>query len=95
MIEGNRDMTTESDDTRFRTGLDGEHGRRPPRQLYRVSEAMIVLSLSRSVIYELIRSGRLWSVTEGRARLIPAGAIAAYIDLLITGAKENDYCQPA
>jgi S-DNA-T family DNA segregation ATPase FtsK/SpoIIIE len=30
MIEGNRDMTTESDDTRFRAGLDGEHGRRPP-----------------------------------------------------------------
>jgi hypothetical protein len=37
----------------------------PIRQLYRVSEAMILLSLSRSVIYELIRSGRLRSVTEG------------------------------
>jgi excisionase family DNA binding protein len=67
----------------------------PSRQLYRVSEAMVVLSLSRSVIDELIRSGRLRSVTEGRARLIPAGAIAAYIDLLTTEAKENDYCQPA
>jgi excisionase family DNA binding protein len=67
----------------------------PARQLYRVSEAMLLLSLSRSVIYELIRSGRLRSVTEGRTRLIPAAAIAAYIDLLTTEAKENDYGQPA
>lgn len=40
------------------------------KRLYRVPEAMAVLSLSRSVIYELIRSGRLRSVTEGRSRLI-------------------------
>jgi excisionase family DNA binding protein len=70
-------------------------GTLPARQLYRVSEAMLLLSLSRSVIYELIRSGRLRSVTEGRTRLIPAAAIAAYIDLLTTEAKENDYGQPA
>ena len=57
------------------------------RQLYRVPEAMAVLSLSRSVIYELIRSGRLRSVTEGRARLIPATAIAEYIALLEDEAK--------
>jgi len=52
------------------------------RQLYRVSEAMAVLSLSRSVIYELLRSGRLGSVHEGRTRLVPAAAIAEYIALL-------------
>jgi excisionase family DNA binding protein len=51
-------------------------------QLYRVPEAMRALSLSRSVIYELIRSGRLRSVREGRARLIPATAITDYIKLL-------------
>lgn len=67
----------------------------PPRQLYRVSEAMVLLSLSRSVIYELIRSGRLRSVTEGRARLISAVAIADYIELLTIEAKENDYGQSA
>jgi excisionase family DNA binding protein len=66
----------------------------PVRHLYRVSEAMILLSLSRSVIYELIRSGRLRSVTQGRARLIPADAMVAYIDILTTEAKENDYGQP-
>jgi excisionase family DNA binding protein len=52
------------------------------KQLYRVAEARAVLSLSRSVIYEQIRSGRLRSVTQGRTRLIPASAIADYIALL-------------
>lgn len=52
------------------------------KQLYRISDAMAVLSLSRSVIYEQIRSGRLRSVTQGRSRLIPASAIADYIALL-------------
>jgi excisionase family DNA binding protein len=52
------------------------------KQLHRVPEAMAMLSLSRSVIYELIRSGRLRSVTQGRARLIPASAIAEYVALL-------------
>ena len=54
----------------------------PGRQLYKVADAMVVLSMSRSVIYEQIRSGRLRSVTQGRARLIPASAIADYIALL-------------
>jgi excisionase family DNA binding protein len=52
------------------------------KPLYRVAEAMTLLSMSRSVIYELIRSGRLRSVKEGRARLIPASAIHEYVGLL-------------
>ena len=59
----------------------------PAKQLYRVRDAMAVLSLSRSVIYEQIRSGRLESVTQGRSRLIPASAIAEYIALLKREAK--------
>jgi excisionase family DNA binding protein len=51
-------------------------------QLYRVNEAARVLSISRTVIYELIRSGRLRSVKEGRTRLIPASAVAEYVALL-------------
>lgn len=54
----------------------------PGKQLYRVTDAMALLSMSRGVIYEQIRSGRLRSVTQGRARLIPASAIAEYIALL-------------
>jgi excisionase family DNA binding protein len=57
------------------------------KQLYRVPEAMTLLSMSRSVMYELIRSGRLRSVKEGRTRLIPAGAIADYIALLETESR--------
>jgi excisionase family DNA binding protein len=52
------------------------------KQLYRVPEAMLLLSISRSMIYEQIRSGRLHSVTQGRTRLIPASAITDYIALL-------------
>lgn len=54
----------------------------PPARLYRVGAAMELLSLSRSVIYELIRSGQLRSVREGRPRRIPGSAIAEYIALL-------------
>jgi len=56
----------------------------PPsaKALYRVNEAMAVLSLSRAKIYELIRAGRLRTVKEGRTRLIPAAAIAEYVALL-------------
>ena len=52
------------------------------KQLYRIKDAMVVLSLGRTAIYEQIRSGRLRSVREGRTRLIPAAAIREYIALL-------------
>jgi excisionase family DNA binding protein len=59
----------------------------PEKQLYRIRDAMVVLSMSRSVLYEQIRSGRLRSVTQGRSRLIPASAIADYVALLEQEAK--------
>jgi len=51
-------------------------------QLYRVTDAVRVLNLSRTAVFELLRSGRLRSVTQGRTRLIPASAIRDYITLL-------------
>lgn len=54
----------------------------PPKALYKVSDAMAALSMSRTVIYELIRAGRLRTVKQGRARLVPASAIAEYVALL-------------
>ena len=67
-----------------RVGQDRVAAAQPPggRQLYKVIDAMVVLSMSRSAIYEQIRSGRLRSVTQGRSRLIPASAISDYITLL-------------
>jgi len=59
------------------------------KALYRVPEAMRLLSLSRSVIYNQIRSGRLRSVREGTTRLIPAAAIAEYIALLEAEAEAS------
>jgi len=52
------------------------------RQLYRVADVMRVLSMSRTVIFELLRSGRLRSVKQGRTRLIPASALREYVALL-------------
>lgn len=50
-----------------------------PRLLYRVEEAAELLSLSRTVVYDLLRTRRLRSVHEGRVRLIPASALAEYV----------------
>ena len=60
-----------------------------PKALYRVREAMQLLSLSRSVIYNQIRAGRLRSVKQGSARLIPADAIAEYVALLEAEAEAS------
>lgn len=58
----------------------------PVRALYAIPEAMVLLSLSRTQIYELIRSDRLLTVTQGRRRLVPAEAISAYVALLLSEA---------
>lgn len=47
--------------------------------MYRVEEAADALRLSRSVVYELIRSGRLRTVKAGRRRLVPVSALAEYV----------------
>jgi excisionase family DNA binding protein len=59
------------------------------RALYTVPEAMEMLNLSRTVIYEQIRSGRLLTVTQGRRRLVSASSMAAYVDLLVTEAMAH------
>lgn len=51
-------------------------------QLYTIEEAMTMLRLGRTTIFDQLRNGRLRSVREGRARRIPAKAIAEYIALL-------------
>jgi excisionase family DNA binding protein len=67
---------------------DSQHSE-PPR-LYRITDAMQVLRMSRTVIYEQIRSGRLRTVKQGRSRLITAAAIHDYIALLEHEAAEGD-----
>ena len=53
-----------------------------PAVLYDVDEAAEAPRLSRSVLYELIRSGRLRIVKQGRRRLVPVSALADYVDSL-------------
>jgi excisionase family DNA binding protein len=58
-------------------------------QLYTVEEVASRLKLGRTVIFDLIRNGRLGSVREGRARRITPRAIAEYIALLEREAAEQ------
>ncbi|MFE3377612.1 helix-turn-helix domain-containing protein [Streptomyces anulatus] len=48
-------------------------------ELLTVPEVMARLKLGRSTVYDLIRSGRLISITIGRARRIPADAVRDFI----------------
>ncbi|MFI5584588.1 helix-turn-helix domain-containing protein [Amycolatopsis sp. NPDC051758] len=66
------------------------------RQLYKITEAAVILGLSRSVLYEQMRMTRpdgrprLRSVKQGRTRLIPAAAIREYVALLEHEAEVAD-----
>ena len=63
------------------------------RQLYRVAEAMEILALSRSVIYEEMRSGRLGWIKRGRSRRIPASDIVDYLALLKAETRSPRYAR--
>lgn len=63
------------------------------RHLYKVEQAAALLSLSRSVVYELIRAGRLQTVLVGRSRRVPATAINALVQQLISEAEGESYDQ--
>ncbi|MFJ2771254.1 helix-turn-helix domain-containing protein [Streptomyces sp. NPDC087300] len=48
-------------------------------ELLTVPEAMARLKLGRTKVYDLIRTKRLVSITEGRARRIPEVSLQAYV----------------
>lgn len=90
-------MTKHGDDTAMLAAIATNSGMTDhiaERRLYRIPDAMRLLSLSRSVLYEQIRAGRLRSVVQGRSRLIPATAISAYVALLVREAG-HDHDEPA
>jgi excisionase family DNA binding protein len=56
-----------------------------PAVVYGVESAAAALRLSRSMLYELIRSGQLRTVKQGRRRLVPVSALAEYVASLESG----------
>jgi excisionase family DNA binding protein len=54
----------------------------PPRLLLTPEEAAVSLGISRSLVYELIGSGRLESVRIGTCRRIPIGALETFVEEL-------------
>lgn len=48
--------------------------------LYNVDEAAEALRMSRGLVYELIRSGQIRTLKQGRRRLVPVSALTDYIE---------------
>jgi excisionase family DNA binding protein len=63
-------------------------GSRPDELLLTVEEAARRLRLGRTLIYRLISSGELESVTVGRLRRVPAECLAEYVATL-RGARSS------
>jgi excisionase family DNA binding protein len=63
--------------------MDKERRLDRPRALYRIDDAAALLSISRSRVYELVRSGQLRTVMVGRSRRVPARAVDDYVDHLM------------
>jgi excisionase family DNA binding protein len=54
----------------------------PAPMMFRISTVVKLTGLSRSVIYEQIKAGRLRTVKQGAATLITAAALDNYVKLL-------------
>ncbi|MFI5953776.1 helix-turn-helix domain-containing protein [Cryptosporangium sp. NPDC051539] len=60
----------------------------PAQRLYCVEEAARLLSLGRTAVFELVRTGELRSVKVGRSRRIPATALDEFVSRLVNQAGE-------
>jgi Helix-turn-helix domain len=69
------------------TGIGERRGEPVGPHLYKITDAVRVLRMSRSIIYEQIKAGRIRTVKQGRATFITAAALADYIALLEQEAK--------
>jgi excisionase family DNA binding protein len=56
--------------------------------LYRPKEAAQMLGIGRDKLYDLMRSGRLRSVKDGRARFITTKALTEYVAMLEAEARK-------
>lgn len=58
-----------------------------PRILLSVNEAAAALGIGRTLMYELLGSGRLESVFVGRLHRVPADALADFVERLRTESR--------
>ena len=61
--------------------------------LYRIPEVAEHLSISRSKVYELLKSGELRSVHIDRSRLVRARDLQAYVDSLAALRDCQHHCE--
>ena len=61
----------------------------PAPMMFRISTVVKLTGLSRSVIYEQIKAGRLRTVKQGSATLITAAALDDYVKLLEKEARSG------
>jgi excisionase family DNA binding protein len=61
----------------------------PGKLLYRAEEAAAVMSISRTAVFGLIRSGDLHTVKIGGRRRIPRASIEEYIARLDDGRRDQ------
>ena len=61
----------------------------PAPMMFRISTVVKLTGLSRSVIYEQIKAGRLRAVKQGSATLITAAALDDYVKLLEKEARSG------
>jgi len=50
--------------------------------MYKISDAVTLLRMSRAYVYRQIKAGRIRTVKEGEATFITAAALAEYVALL-------------
>lgn len=60
--------------------------------LLRESEAREMLGVSRTTLFELMRTGEIESVRIGRSRRIPVTALEEYVDRLGRGQEDGPGC---
>jgi len=60
----------------------------PDPVMYKIPEVMVMLRMSRRLVYEQIRAGRLRMVKQGRATFVTTSAIRDYVALLELEAHE-------
>ena len=73
-----------------RSDLDGSLKPRLDKILVSPGQAAELLSIGRTYLYELLRTGEIRSVQVGRLRRIPVAALRDYVEMLAAGSSSSE-----